>query len=114
MLHRVLADAVRRNRIDGGVLRDRQLFGFTVGRAGGRNVDNTADVVFDCQAQEVDGAENIDIGIEAGFPHGAPDIHLGRMVIDHLGLFRREYALQPFGVANIDFVKTGFRVEVTF
>src|SRR5690606_34384656 len=86
--------------------------GVSVAGAAAGGVDHLAQAVADAGLDEVDAAHDVDGGVKPGLPHPTLDVHLRRMVVDHLGLLTGENLLQRFGIGDIDLVERGVGVEV--
>src|ERR1700688_4005527 len=98
-----LRDRVRRLGILRRRVGDGQFRRFAVGRAA-RREDHFADAGFDGVVEEVDQAENVDIGVVARVARADRDRMLRRMMADDLGRELAKDALDPL-VANVEMNK---------
>src|SRR5262245_57708295 len=101
LLERELARAVRRQGTDRMVLVRRHHVRLAVEGSPGGAEDHLADVVVEACAQDVESADDVDLGVEAGVGHRLRHLGLGRLVVDDLRLEGSDRLLDLVEVADV-------------
>jgi hypothetical protein len=112
VLDGVLADPIGRDGIDRVIFRDRHLARLAVAGTSGPGVYKPFDAMGDGGADQVDSPEDVDLCIKEGLADSAPNVHLCRMMVDDLGLFRDKDAIDGIAIADVALIETAFRVDV--
>jgi len=112
VLDLVLAGTVRVEGVDGVILIGGYIFRLAIDSTPRGGVDDFPHLVVTCGLQDVQRAEDVDLGVEHGPDHRFAHVGFGGLVRNHLGLFLREYGLQSSLIANVDLIETCTRVHV--
>jgi hypothetical protein len=60
----------------------------------------------------VEGPENVDLCVEMWLPNSAPNIHLRRMMVHDVRLFRKKDGLDGFSIPNVTVIEASLRIHI--
>src|ERR1700739_4288446 len=85
----------------------------SVGCSGRGYVDDTTNAMLDGNSQQINGAKDVDIRVKAGLSNASANIHLGRMVIYHIGLLGTEHFPKPRAISHINLVEASLGIQIS-
>ncbi len=112
VLHEVLAGPVGVEGVDGVSLVGGEVLRLAVDGPARGGIDELLHPIFSAQFQEVEGADDVNLGVEDGLLHGFAHVRPRRLMVNDLRALGGEDLLQALGVADVEVIEPGPRIDV--